>query len=305
MMKRMIAMAMALCMMAGTSLVDAQTKPDKKQRQKDIQRLLELKADEERSTPLMMLMNNEACFDFCMNSYYRPEEEYAKDTTAIMAAYQQNDWILKMCESLTEKERKKYHLEDVEGWMQQIMFEKYQTRERYDAMTRFCDGIYNQRRRAAVRTMPTGKLKHFLYEEFGSSRPDPVYYEVLVDSATGKAILRSMESRRMGGHEGQPQVAVGKEVLEKICQMVEQKELYKKLEYYSRPHIPGVPEITGGPPSWNFTCELENGKISMGGSQMDSPNGCEEIANYLDGLLRAEKERLRRDEELRMQGRIR
>lgn len=289
MIRRMIATTMALMLMAGTSYADKLPKPDKKQRQQDIQRLIDLKNDPNRGSVFGLLLNGDNCFEYCMDAYYRPEEEYAKDTAAIKEAYRQNDWIRDMCQSLTEKEVKKYHLEDIFELMAKVEFENFQTYERFTAMTHFCEGVYNQRRKAAERTMPTGKLKHFLYEEYGSSRPDPVYYEVFVDSVTGKATLLGAENRRMGGPEGRPQVAIGEEVLDTICQMIEKNKIYKELGYYSRPHIPDVPEITGGPPSWRFNCELEGGEISTGGTQMRPPHGCIHIANYLEDLLKAKQ----------------
>ena len=282
---------MAIMLMAGTSYADKLPKPDKKQRQQDIQRLIDLKNDPNRGSVFGLLLNGDNCFEYCMDAYYRPEEEYAKDTAAIKEAYRQNDWIRDMCQSLTEKEVKKYHLEDIFELMAKVEFENFQTYERFTAMTHFCEGVYNQRRKAAERTMPTGKLKHFLYEEYGSSRPDPVYYEVFVDSVTGKATLLGAENRRMGGPEGRPQVAIGEEVLDTIRQKIEKNKLYQELSYYSRPDIPGVIPTPGGPPAWEFTCELEGGKISIGGDQVSPTRGCEEIADYLRPMLEKEWKR--------------
>lgn len=297
MMNRMIVTLLASLLMTGTLYADKLPKPNKKQRQQDIQRLIDLKNNPERSAVLGLLINGDYCFDYCMGAYRRSEEEYAKDTAAIQAVCQQNKWIIDMCQSLTEKEMKKYHLEDHGQLIALAVFELENTAMRYSAMTKFCEGVFQMRREAAARSMPTGKVKHFIYEEYGSSRPDPVCYEVQVDSATGKATLFGAANHRRRGQEERPQVAVGEEVLDTICQLIEKHKVYQELSNYSRPRIPGVPEVTGGPPSWYFTCELEGGKVSTGGDQVNPSLGCVRIAEYLDNILRKEEERIRRERE--------
>ena len=275
-------------MMCGAAL----SGPDKKQRKQDILRLIELRNDPQRSAVLKMLMDDEACFSYCMDAYHKKETDFANDTAKILNVYRQNDWIIRMCETLSEKEVKKYQLEDYGDTLQLALTENYSTRERFDAMLKFYDNIFTMRREAEARTMPKGKMTYLLYEEYGSSRPDPVFFEIKVDPATGKATLYGPENDRIIREIGERlTVALDETAIDTIRQIVERKELYKKLSYYSRPHIPGVPEITGGPPSWRFTYKAEEGSFSTGGEQMTPSAGCIDIADYLKVFLRKEWER--------------
>lgn len=266
--------------------------PDKKQRKQDILRLIELTNNRQRSAVLQMLMNDEACFSYCMDAYHKKEADFANDTAKILNVYRQNDWIIRMCESISEKEVKKYQLEDWQYIIQTALMENNSTRDRFDAVLKYYDRIFTMRREAEARTMPKGKMTYFRYEEYGSSRPDPVYYEIKVDSATGKATLYGPENDRIRREIGERlTVALDETAIDTIRQIVEKEKIYQKLSYYSRPHIPRVPEITGGPPSWNFTYQTADGRISTGGNQVSPPKGCIDIANYLNVFLRKEWER--------------
>ncbi|MBO4430907.1 MAG: hypothetical protein J5790_06170 [Bacteroidaceae bacterium] len=284
-MNRTIAMGIALAMTFGIIYAEKLPKPNKKQREQDIQRLIEWSKDTSRRSVLEILKNGELCFNYCMSAYNRPVEEYARDTAAIQEVYRLNDWTKEMCQTLTEKEVKKYHLEWHPALVQRAAEENISIYERFAVLTRFCDKVYEMRRKAATQTMPTGKVKHLIYEEYGSSRPTPVHYEIKIDEATGKVTLYGFKDRFMDESAPLPQVALGEEELNTIRQMIEKHKIYQELSSYTRPHIPNVPEITGGPPTWYFNCELEDGKVSTGGDQISPPRGCTEIANYLSKLL--------------------
>lgn len=285
-MNRTIAIGLALAMTVGTMYADKLPKPNKKQREQDIQRLIDWSNDSTRRSVLEILKNGEVCFNYCMGAYNRPIEEYARDTAAIQEVYRLNDWTKELCQTLTEKEVKKYHLEWFPALVHRAEEENFTTYERFTILTRFCDRVYDMRRKAANQTMPTGKIKHFIYEEYGSSRPTPVHYEIKTDVSTGKVMLYGFKNRRMDESVPQPQVALGEAELNTIRQMIEKHKLYQELSSYTRPHIPNVPEITGGPPTWNFNCELEGGEVSTSGDQISPPRGCTEIANYLSNLLK-------------------
>ena len=290
MMNRMIATSIAMMLMVGTIYADKLPKPDKKQRLQDIQRLIELKNNPPKNDVLKIVQFSNLCFDYCMDSYYRPEEQYVADTTSIQEAYRQNEWMRNTFNSLTEKEVKKYQLEEIAALIEQTNQETFSSYDRYAAMTRFCDRIYAMRRKAATQTMPTGQIKHFIYTEYGASRPDPVYYEIKVDAA-GQAMLYGPERFRFVEEIGRLTIKLDKEVLDTIRQKIEKNKLYQELSYYSRPDIPGVIPTPGGPPAWEFTCELEGGKISIGGDQVSPTRGCEEIADYLRPMLEKEWKR--------------
>lgn len=288
-MNRIIAIGIALAMAIGTLHADKLPKPDKKQRKLDIQRLIDLREHSVLNPMIELLLNGDLCFDYCMDAYYRPEEQYIKDTTAVRETYRQNDWIMDMCQTLTDKEVAKYHLE----WFPQLMDkagrENSITYNRFKEITQFCDKVYAMRKQANDKTMPTGKIMHFVYTEYGSSRPDPVYYEIKVDPSTGKVMLYGPENRHLDEAEKRPQVTLSEDVLNTIRKMIEEHKIYQELSSYYRPILTGVPPVTGGPPSWYFTCELEGGKVSTSGEQMRPPRGCTEIANYLSTFLNGEK----------------
>ena len=282
-MNRTIAIVVTLAMTMGTMYADKLPQPDKKQRRQDIQRLIELRDNPPHSSLLEVLQNADKCFEYCMDAYYRPESEYTQDTAALKELYRQNDWTLDMCQSLTEKEVKKYQLDWFPALMVRAEQENFNTYPRFEEVTQFCDALYERRRKAAAQTMPAGKIKHLVYEEYGSSRPTPVYFEIKVDAATGKAMLYGPENRRVEESEKHPQVALEAEDLNTIRQMIEEHKIYQALPNYFRPIIEDVPPVTGGPPSWYFTCEFEGGMVSTEGDQMRPPRGCTEIASYLIG----------------------
>lgn len=261
-------------------------KLDKKQRKADIQRLIDMRDHPVHNPMIALLQDGDQCFDYCMDAYYRSEEQYAKDTSAVRETYRQNDWIMSMCHTLTEKEVAKYHLEWFPMLMDKAEREMSITNNRFKEVTQFCDKIYAMRRQAAAQTMPTGKIKHLIYEEYGSSRPNPVYYEIKIDPSTGKVMLYGPENRHLDEAEKRPQTTLSEDVLNTIRQMMEEHKIHQEPSSFYRPILTGVPPVTGGPPSWNFTCELEGGKVSTSGEQMSLPRGCTTIANYLSTFLK-------------------
>lgn len=261
-------------------------KPDKKQRKADIQRLIDMRDHPVHNPMIALLQDGEQCFEYCMDAYYLSEEQYSQDTAAVRETYRQNDWIMSMCHTLTEKEVTKYHLEWFPMLMDRAEREMSITHNRFKEVTQFCDKIYAMRRQAAAQTMPTGKIKHLIYEEYGSSRPNPVYYEIKIDPSTGKVMLYGPENRHLDEAEKRPQTTLSEDVLNTIRQMVEEHKIYQEPSSFYRPILTGVPPVTGGPPSWHFTCELEGGKVSTSGEQMSPPRGCTTIANYLSTFLK-------------------
>lgn len=290
-MNKALALGFALLMPFGFTYADKQPKPNKKQRQQDIQRFIQLANNPDRSNALAPVLTGNDCFDYCMEAYHRKDAQYARDTIAIKEAYRQNEWLIDMSRSLTEKEMKKYQLNNIGEVIAKAEMEIYTTQERYKALTKFCNRIITMRHKAEVQNMPTGKVKHFLYEETGSSRPDPVLYEIKVDSVTGTPTLYGPQRGRFYDELGQITVALQPEVLDTLREKIESEKIYQELSAYSRPHIPDVPEITGGPPSWRFSCEFESGKIDTSGTQFSPPRGCTDIAYYLNEFLEQETRR--------------
>ncbi len=276
---------------ASPLLANSSPNPDKEKRKQDILRLIELKNNPDRNPVFRLLKDGNKCFDFCMQAYSMPEADYQRTTKNIEDAYEQNAWMREMCGSLTPKEVKKYKLGDIGMLLTLLDEEEHLTRPRYEAVTKFCNSIFTMRHKAEVSNMPKGKINYFLYTEYGSSRPDPVYYEVKRDSATGKPILYGPEWGRIKREVGRLRVELDEAVLDTLRQQIEAEKLYQALGFYSRPHIPDVPEITGGPPSWDFKCELEGGSISSGGAQFSPPSGCIKISYYLEQFLEAEFKR--------------
>ncbi len=286
-MNRIITIGVALAMSVGILHANNLPKPDKKQRKADIQRLIDMRDHLVLNPMIELLQNGDQCFDYCMEAYYRSEEQYAKDTAAVRETYRQNDWTISMCHSLTEKEVAKYHLEWFPMLIDKAERENSITYNRFREVTQFCDKVYAMRRQGASQTMPTGKIKHLIYEEYGSSRPNPVYYEIKVESSTGKVMLYGPENRRLDEAEKRPQITISEDVLNTIRQMIEEHKIYQEPSNFYRPILTGVPPVTGGPPSWSFTCELEGGKVSTCGEQMSPPRGCTSIANYLSTFLKS------------------
>jgi hypothetical protein len=114
-----------------------------------------------------------------------------------------------------------------------------------------------------------------------------VYYEIKVESSTGKVMLYGPENRCLDEAEKRPQITLSEDVLNTIRQMMEEHKIYQEPSNFYRPILTGVPPVTGGPPSWSFTCELEGGKVSTCGEQMSPPRGCTSIANYLSTFLKS------------------
>lgn len=272
-----------------TAMADTKPISPKQQRKQDLLHLQELLHTREPQ-PLFMpiFLNGNCCFDFCMSTYNRKEEDYVADTTAIKERLREDQWILDMGRTLTDKEVKKYKLEEIGFVMNKIMEEQYMIESRFAEVTKFCDGVFAMRREAEKRTMPTGKVKYMVYSEYGCSRPDPVYFEVKTDAETGKLMLYGPEVPKDKERFSTP---IGEEVLDTLRQLIETHKIYRELSNYVRPHIQGVPEVLGGPPSWYFNCELEGGKVQTGGRQMHTSYGCEKIAEYLRPMLMAEEER--------------
>ena len=143
--------------------------------------------------------------------------------------------------------------------------------ERYGILAAYCDRQLQLRREARSRTMPEGNLVSFYYREYGSSRPDEVVYELRRDNASNRWQLNGKE--------------VADTVANRVRELAEREKIYQCLRTYAEPpSFPRAPLVTGGPPSWQFSCKFEGGEINSASECMPVPASCCAIVNYLKSL---------------------
>ena len=245
--------------------------------------------------PPAIIASDQNTYDYCYVAAWRNEASYTADTAQINAWYRRWQWVLDQRFDIPVEDWKYFpgydpsRIDCLNVHVEQMFHE---TNPRYDILRKYCEAMRQQYREAQARTMPEGRLLELTYEERGSSRPVPVFYELRRDTVSGRITLRGydFEIRQRDPVE----MTVGEDVADSIRHLVEKHKVYQYLRYYSTPpEMPGAPPVCGGPPSWHFHCVFEGGTVKSASD--GAVGGCAEIAFYLSSLLQSwEKEQNQR-----------
>jgi len=233
------------------------------------------------------IANDQAVSKYCGNILNITDEQYSQDTAQVNALFQKAALLQSAYpdEELTQLLiKKKYdvsRLYDLSAWGSMILSS---LPKRYSMLTNYCELQLKRRREAAQRTMPTGQLLRLDYEETGSSRPTPVGYWLYRNETTGQWVLSGM-SFSFNRHEKVSATLTNEDVTQ-VCDMLKAYKVYKCLSYYEdeSPFL-NNPIQLGGPPSWNFSCQLEGGEICSSSECLPVPDNIARIVNHLHGLL--------------------
>lgn len=280
-----------LLMMMIPSMMSASPgskKDDFKKLQQTMERLLTL-ANDPLKIPPSFLADDDEAYDYCLGILSRSDEDYSRDTLAANEWKRTYEWVLDHQITLPPKTAKKIKNYDEESLIRLYGLSRdmlNQFMPRYGELLKYCDVQLQNRREARQRHMPEGRLISLYYSESGSSRPDPVRYSLVRDSLSGTLTLKGYVIRME-----EVTMAVGEDVAEKVCELIENHKIYQELEHYSRPRFRGHPELLGGPPSWYFSCKLEGGTISTEAEAIMPASGCAAIAAYLHKILEEEWKR--------------
>ena len=254
----------------------AGNKSDQKELLRAVARMLQMEEATKASVP-DFLLHDEAASYYCGSVLYHPEEQYSQDTARANKLISDARWILdhqvypdeKMTKKLTKQKYDVSKLRDIYDWAVMVV---QNAEPRYSILTRFCDQQFERRRNALKKTMPSGQLLRFSYEEYGSSAPRPNGCVLERDGGSGRWLLNGYE--------------VPDSVAAEVRGLAEEQRVYQCMDYYDEPpSFPQFPHQLGGPPAWRFRCEFEGGTISTGSESELLPDGCAKIVGYLKDLL--------------------
>ena len=206
------------------------------------------------------------CFDYCMSMPYQKEGKYRADVELVERRWKQCEklWDAFMVLENNPKLVKKLKVSDEAMAVMSQTHEDLHNpsiHERFSVMCRYCDNYWKMRHEADQCEMPGGRLLYLEYEEHGSSRPIPVYAKIEPDSM-GQMMVSVANTERPWTGEMLTAPA-SDELLAQIRSMIEEKKLYKMIRYSSLPGgFRNYPLPTGGPPSWSFSAQFEEGRLS-------------------------------------------
>ena len=279
-----------LCLMALPQTIMAQSKKElERQYDADVARLVELSNNIRPINPI--LQTDQQTYDYCSTILPTGEEQYAADTAAINAQVAEMKWVIDHEYRFEDpkglkKLQKKHPQLDIPllyayyDWVHERLRD---LTPRYNMMTTYCNSVFQQLREARSRTMPEGRIVSLRYEEYGSSRPQPVKYLLELDSISQTYTLSATDYELREPHT----ISVGSEVETQVRQLIERHKIYQEVRRYTiPPSLPDAPTPTGGAAAWEFVCKMEGGNIvssSDGGALMS--RGCTEVMDYLRSVV--------------------
>jgi len=275
-MRKILSITILAMMFLSSVQVSAGDKKEREAMMRTVIKTMEVGDAVMDSVPLFLLFDHVAS-DYCNGILYHGEAQYTMDTVMARKVIRAAEWIMSHQCVPDEKMRKKLlkqncdaeKLPEYYAWADMILRD---LQPRYSTLTDFCERQLQHYREAMQRTMPEGRLVSFAYREFGSSRPDPVEYELNYDKEMSCWLLNGFE--------------VDASVAEEVRTLAERRKVYQCMSYYPEaPHFKNAPRLLGGPPSWSFRCQFEGGTISTGSECRPVPDACYDIVVFLRKTL--------------------
>lgn len=267
------------CLLA-ISLAAQEEKPLSK---KEAQRLADVLKNLDANVPLpKFLLNGERATEYCEKVVYLTDEQYSADSAAASGFVEQLKALAGQYRRVKEKHLDAFGLRGFDV----LLYDKLSKVEpRQQTLLNYCNNRREAVRNARRCSMPDGRLLKFSYEEWGSSRPNPVKVTVSPNDQGAMEISAYARRHRSDDGEGVVKMPATEKILSELRQRIEAGKVYQMLGNYDMPHLfPDYPLPLGGPPSWMFVAEFEGGKISTGGE--NGPVGlCGEIGYWLLNLV--------------------
>lgn len=235
-----------------------------------------------------MLSSDQKAFDYCKDILWLSDEQFSQDTASINEWFRKLTWVSNNQtfpdpKEIKKKELRQYSEPQLSAYYHCVLEQMWTTAPRHKILIEYCERVLERRKIAKARTMPEGSIKRLEYREYGSSRPNEVFYKIERDSTLGTFVLSGYVNREI------VKKAIDDNVLQQIRTMIEDKRLYKELNMYEYPPaFPECPLPDGGPPSWYFYCELEGGSVNTEAESKSVPSGCETISEFLRQILEGE-----------------
>ena len=235
-----------------------------------------------------MLSSDQHAFDYCKDILWLSDEQFTQDTASINEWFRKLTWVSNNQtfpdpKEIKKKELRQYSEPQLSAYYHYVLEQMWTTAPRHKILIEYCERVLERRKIAKARTMPEGSIKRLEYREYGSSRPNEVFYKIERDSTSGTFVLSGYVNREI------VKKAIDAKVLQQIRTMIENKRLYKELNMYEYPPaFPECPLPDGGPPSWYFCCELEGGSVNTEAESKSVPSGCETISEFLRQILEGE-----------------
>lgn len=236
------------------------------------------------------MRSDELAFDYCNNMAYQKEEQYCADTTLVIACFRQSEQLWDAYQVLLANPKlvKKLKVnseamavmeQSVDDLRDPLLY------ERFAAVRTNADRYWQMRHEADARKMPEGRLLTMSYEEYGSSRPYPVFVKIEPDS-TGRMMVTVVNAERPWTGEMLLAMA-SEELLAQVRSFIEAKKVHKMLRHSSLPTgFRDFPLPTGGPPSWSFYARFEDGSLSVSNDGWDRFGCGDELMSMLDHYVR-------------------
>lgn len=235
------------------------------------------------------LQSNELANEYCSHVLTLRNEQYATDSIAAV------EYIVRLKRLIDQFYRvKPKYMESLGlmGFDGMIHMRLNEVQPRCSTLLNYCNKRRQAKREAQLRSMPQGKLLSFCYEEWGSSRPNPVKVAVSAN-ADGEMEVAAYDryNRYDDEKNAVKKILASEAVLSELRQRIEKNKLYQLLGNYDEPCLfRDVPQLTGGPPSWMFKAVFEDGTVSSGGDHGPVLE-CQKIGYWLMELVLPEDQR--------------
>lgn len=229
------------------------------------------------------LRSNEKANEYAAGILYISNEQYTADTTVVGNCLRSTENLITQYQRLTPRDAEKYELVGWEVFLQERLHDIIM---RYDVLHTYCEKKREAIQRARQQTMPEGRLLEFSYEEWGSSRPDPVSIAIKPDSDGHQYIIINSSRLYDEQDNNSQKVPASEAIMQEFRQRIEAAKVFQLLPNYSLTALyRDVPLPLGGPPSWHFSATFEGGRISTGG-ECGPREVCAEIVQWLVKKIR-------------------
>ena len=253
-------------------------KPKKKKKAEILELKETIQNINERIPIPPFLRNNEKANDYAAGILYLSDEQYTADTTEVGNCLRSTENLISQYQRLTPRDAEKYELV---GWDVFLHERLHDIAMRYDVLHTYCEKQRKAMQRARQQTMPKGRLLEFSYEEWGSSRPNPVNIAIKPDNDGRQYVIVSNRRFYDEQDNNNQKVLATEAILQEFRQRIEAAKVFQLLPNYSLAALyRDVPLPLGGPPSWHFSATFEGGSISTGG-ECGPREVCAEIVQWL------------------------
>ena len=270
---------------------NADAQKSKKELENDLKRVATLLQNDSLRTKAPFLEHDMVASTYMDQILSLTPEQYSADMEQAQKHFEEIEWMYEL--GLLEDKKGRYFLTKYfkdfsPADLVFLMERSREERRRLDVVKDYCDNMMARKAEAATHTMPKGKLLKLSYDERATYISLLSEYEVVADSAGHYQLLAPIRFN----DEDKVAISLPDDFGEQVRSLLEEKGVYRCLTYYPEPPtMPGEPQLLGGPPSWSFSAEFEDGVVQTGSSRSYPFEAISTINEQMRVLIEAEMQR--------------